>query len=132
MHKIDQSLFPQLVVVPLLSKHRILTQVAGHHMDVIKILPPLTIGRKEVDYFINALDQTLTDCTTFPGPIMELARNTAQLRFGKAKKRPTAARKAVAPKAAVNGHPPLNGNAITLDGKVALNGHDGRHNGSAH
>ena len=39
MHKIDQSLFPQLVIVPMLSKHRILTQVAGHNMDVIKILP---------------------------------------------------------------------------------------------
>ncbi len=46
MHKIDESLFTQLVVVPLLSQHRVLTQVAGHHMDVIKILPPLIIGRE--------------------------------------------------------------------------------------
>ena len=46
MHKIDESLFPQLIVVPMLSQHRVLTQVAGHHMDVIKILPPLMIGPK--------------------------------------------------------------------------------------
>ena len=41
----------------MLSKHRILTQVAGHAMDVVKILPPLIIGEKEVDMFVTALDQ---------------------------------------------------------------------------
>ena len=115
MHKIDQSLFPQLVVVPLLSKHRVLTQVAGHHMDVIKILPPLTIGRKEVDYFIDALDRTLTECSRFPGPIMELARNTAQIRFGKGK-RANGAKPAARPRAAVNGHAPRNGHARNGNG----------------
>jgi ornithine--oxo-acid transaminase len=79
MHKIDESLFPQLIVVPMLSKHRVLTQVAGHHMDVIKILPPLTIGLPEVEYFVHALDETLTECRRFPGPIVELARNTARI-----------------------------------------------------
>ena len=82
MHKIDESLFPQLVIVPMLSKHRVLTQVAGHHMDVIKILPPLTIGEAEVDRFVNALDETLTECTSLSGPIMELAINTAKVQFG--------------------------------------------------
>ena len=82
MHKIDQSLFPQLLIVPMLSKHRVLTQVAGHHMDVIKILPPLTIGKAEVDHFVHALDETLTECTSLSGPIMELAINTAKVQFG--------------------------------------------------
>jgi ornithine--oxo-acid transaminase len=82
MHRIDESLFPQLVVVPMLSKHHVLTQVAGHHMDVIKILPPLMIGLKEVDYFIAALDATLHECRRFPGPIVELARNTARIHLG--------------------------------------------------
>jgi hypothetical protein len=35
------------------SKHRILTQVAGHAMDVMKILP-LIIGEREIDMFANA------------------------------------------------------------------------------
>jgi ornithine--oxo-acid transaminase len=78
LHKIDKALFPQLIIVPLLSKHRVLTQVAGHNMDVIKILPPLMIGEKEVDYFVNALDQTLAGCRRFPGPMLELAINTAK------------------------------------------------------
>jgi ornithine--oxo-acid transaminase len=78
MHRIDHGLFAQLVIVPLLSRHRILTQVAGHNMDVIKILPPLIITEKEVNYFVNAFDQALQGCRRFPGPILELARNTAR------------------------------------------------------
>lgn len=78
-HKIDKALFPQMLIVPLLSKHRILTQVAGHNMDVIKILPPLIISEKEVDYFVNAFDSALTACRRFPGPLLELAFNTAKL-----------------------------------------------------
>src|SRR5581483_6601878 len=36
-----RGLFAQLVVVPLHNRHRILTQVAGDHMAVVKLLPPL-------------------------------------------------------------------------------------------
>jgi acetylornithine/succinyldiaminopimelate/putrescine aminotransferase len=78
LHKIDKALFPQLVIVPLLSKHRVLTQVAGHNMDVIKILPPLMIGEPEVDYFVKAFEETLTGCRRLPGPMLELAMNTAR------------------------------------------------------
>jgi acetylornithine/succinyldiaminopimelate/putrescine aminotransferase len=34
LHKVDKVLFAQMVVTQMLSKHRILTQVAGHAMDV--------------------------------------------------------------------------------------------------
>jgi ornithine--oxo-acid transaminase len=83
LHRIDRALFPQMVVVPLVSKHRVLTQVAGHNMDVIKILPPLMIGEKEVDYFVNAFDETLKACRQFPGPMLELALNTAKSKGAK-------------------------------------------------
>jgi len=63
--------------VPLLSRHRVFTQVAGHNMDVIKILPPLIITDKEIDYFVTAFDAAVQGCRRFPGPILELARNTA-------------------------------------------------------
>jgi ornithine--oxo-acid transaminase len=78
MHRIDRGLFSQLVVVPMLSRHHVLTQVAGHNMDVIKILPPLTITEKEIDHFVHALDETVKGCRKFPGPILELALNTAR------------------------------------------------------
>jgi acetylornithine/succinyldiaminopimelate/putrescine aminotransferase len=82
LHKIDKVLFAQMVVTQMLSKHRILTQVAGHAMDVMKILPPLIIGEKEVDMFVNALDDVLTECRKFPGPMWELGNNFVRAALG--------------------------------------------------
>jgi ornithine--oxo-acid transaminase len=62
-------------VTSLFKKHRILTQVAGHAMDVIKILPPLIIGEAEIDRFVTALDSVLQECRKFPGPIWDLGSN---------------------------------------------------------
>lgn len=53
------GLFAQLVIVPLFRDHRILTQVAGHHMNVIKVLPPLTIDEADLRGFVDALAQVL-------------------------------------------------------------------------
>src|SRR5437762_10167679 len=85
LHKIDKVLFAQMVVTQMLSKHRILTQVAGHAMDVMKILPPLIIGEKEVDMFVNALDDVLTECRKFPGPMWELGNNFVRAALGSRK-----------------------------------------------
>ena len=41
-----KGLFAQMVVVPLLQRHRILTQVSGDHLEVIKLIPPLIIGER--------------------------------------------------------------------------------------
>lgn len=75
LHQVDQGLFAQMIVTSLMSKHRILSQVAGHNMDVLKILPPLVIGEKEVDYFVTAFEAVLKDCRKFPGPMWELGKN---------------------------------------------------------
>src|SRR6478672_2593118 len=75
LHKVDKVLFAQMIVTQMLSKHRILTQVAGHAMDVLKILPPLIIGEKEIALFVTALDNVLTECRKFPGPMWELGNN---------------------------------------------------------
>src|SRR5437762_178033 len=82
LHKIDKVLFAQMIVTQMLSKHRILTQVAGHAMDVLKILPPLIIGEKEVDMFVNTLDDVLTECRRFPGPMWELGNNLIRAALG--------------------------------------------------
>src|SRR3954469_23125735 len=60
LHKIDKVLFAQMIVSQMLTKHQILTQVAGHGMDVMKILPPLMITEVEVNKFVTALDDVLT------------------------------------------------------------------------
>ena len=47
----QRGLFAQLVVVPLFTERRILSQVAGHELNVIKILPPLVVTEGDVDWF---------------------------------------------------------------------------------
>jgi ornithine--oxo-acid transaminase len=54
-----KGLFAQMVVVPLFTEHRILTQVAGDHMAVIKLIPPLTITSEDVQEFLRAFDAVM-------------------------------------------------------------------------
>jgi ornithine--oxo-acid transaminase len=72
IHSLDKSLFPQAAVIPLMDKHHILTQVAGHHIDVIKLLPPLVIGEADVDAFLNAFEEVLGQMHKFPGPAWDV------------------------------------------------------------
>ncbi len=53
------GLFAQLLTVPLFTDHQILTQVAGHHMNVVKALPPLVITEPELRRFVAALEDVL-------------------------------------------------------------------------
>jgi ornithine--oxo-acid transaminase len=71
------GLAAQLLVVPLFRDHRILTQVAGHHMNVVKALPPLVIAEEEIDRFAEALDQAI-------GRFESLGRSMARLTLGMA------------------------------------------------
>ncbi|MBI4172333.1 MAG: aspartate aminotransferase family protein, partial [Actinobacteria bacterium] len=53
------GIFSQLVVGPLFRDHRILSQVAGHDLNVIKVLPPLTVSEEDVEWLLSALEETL-------------------------------------------------------------------------
>jgi acetylornithine/succinyldiaminopimelate/putrescine aminotransferase len=53
--------FAQLVTVPLFHDHHILTQVAGHHLNVVKVLPALTIEEEDVHRFAQALETVLAE-----------------------------------------------------------------------
>ncbi len=72
VHRAGQGLFGQMLAIPLMRDHGILTQVAGHNLDVHKLAPPLIIGREEVDYFLAAYEKVLTDLHRFPGPLWDL------------------------------------------------------------
>ncbi|GAA0448377.1 aspartate aminotransferase family protein [Streptomyces sp. NPDC046215] len=69
-----KGLFAQMVVVPLLRKHRILTQVSGDHLEVIKLIPPLTIGEREVDRFVDAFTAVMDDAHGGGGVMWEFGR----------------------------------------------------------
>jgi ornithine--oxo-acid transaminase len=60
------GLFSQLITVPLFHEHHILCQVAGHHMNVIKALPALTIEEQEVRRFASALEETIAAAERYP------------------------------------------------------------------
>jgi acetylornithine/succinyldiaminopimelate/putrescine aminotransferase len=91
LHKVERELFAQMLVTSLFKKHRILTQIAGHAMDVIKILPPLIISEKEIDRFVAAMDSVLNDCRSFPGPIWDLGANFIRHSFQRSTVEPAAA-----------------------------------------
>lgn len=69
-----KGLFAQMVVAPLLQRHRILTQVSGDHLEVIKLIPPLIVGEKEVDRFVGAFTAVMDDAHSGSGLMWEFGR----------------------------------------------------------
>jgi len=59
IERMQTGLFAQLVVVPLFTKHHILSQVAGHDLPVLKGLPPLVLSEQDIDDFATALDDVI-------------------------------------------------------------------------
>jgi ornithine--oxo-acid transaminase len=78
LERMRPALFSQMMVVPLFHRHRILTQVAADNMNVVKLLPPLVAGEEEVDYFVDALDDVLTDAERGSGLLFEFAKTVAK------------------------------------------------------
>jgi ornithine--oxo-acid transaminase len=70
------GLFSQLVTVPLFHEHKIFCQVAGHHMNVIKALPALTIEESEVRRFAAALEQTISAAERYPAALARFGLRT--------------------------------------------------------
>jgi ornithine--oxo-acid transaminase len=77
LHSLDPSLFCQAMLIPLLSEHFVLAQVAGHHLDVIKLLPSLVVNQDDVAYLVRAFDQVMAACHRFPGPVWEVGKRLA-------------------------------------------------------
>jgi len=74
LQKARVGLFAQMVVVALFQRHRILTQVSGDHMEVIKLIPPLMIGDTEVKLFTEAFAEVLDDASRGGGLMWEFGR----------------------------------------------------------
>jgi ornithine--oxo-acid transaminase len=78
LHKLNFGVFGQMVIIPLLQKHHILTQVAGYHTEVIKFLPPLIVTRADIDWFIDAMADVLADTQRFPGAAWDTVSGLAK------------------------------------------------------
>ena len=80
LERAQAGLFAQLVVVPLFSDHRILTQVAGHKIAVLKVLPPLVLSDADVEEFVDALHTTVEQARHMPRSLTKLALTAARSR----------------------------------------------------
>ncbi len=80
IEKAQPGLFAQLVVAPLFSEHRILSQVAGHKLAVIKVLPPLVITEDDIDEFAGALRATIEQAQKMPRSLTKFALTAAGIR----------------------------------------------------
>jgi ornithine--oxo-acid transaminase len=74
VHKVDANLFCQSIILPLLSDHRVLAQVAGHRLNVIKLIPPLVLSRTDADAIVEALDTTIAAVHRTGGPAWIIPR----------------------------------------------------------
>jgi acetylornithine/succinyldiaminopimelate/putrescine aminotransferase len=81
------GLAAQLLTVPLFHEHRILCQVAGHRMNVVKALPALVIEEDEVRRFAAALEDVVAQAERLP-------RAYARFGLGMARRAPGALRRA--------------------------------------
>jgi len=82
----NSGLFCQLIVIPLLKDHRVLTQVAGHGNHTIKLLPPLVITDADCDWIEKSFETVIADAHRVPGAIWSLGKtlieNAARARAG--------------------------------------------------
>lgn len=78
LHKMDGGLFTQAIIMPLMDKHKILTQVGGHNVDIIKLSPALTVTKADMDRFLTAFDDVMESCHQFPGPVWEVGKHLTQ------------------------------------------------------
>jgi ornithine--oxo-acid transaminase len=76
LERMQEGIFAQLVVGPLFHEHRILTQVAGHRLNVLKILPSLTIADDDLDRFVSALEETIRRAERIPAAAARMALRT--------------------------------------------------------
>ncbi len=84
LERMQPGLFSQLVTVPLFHQHHILTQVAGHRMNVVKVLPTLLIEESDIRRFAAALEEVVADAEQLPRAMarfsIQMARGTARSR----------------------------------------------------
>jgi ornithine--oxo-acid transaminase len=79
MERMHTGLFAQLIVVPLFTKHRILSQVAGYNLPVLKAIPPLVITKDDVDDFVASLEEVISKATR-PARVAGFALRAARAR----------------------------------------------------
>jgi ornithine--oxo-acid transaminase len=77
-----KGLFTQMVVCDLFEHHRVVTQTAGDHMDVLKLLPPLGSTSADIDWFVDAFCSVMDAVSESSRPIWHFAKGLAARSVG--------------------------------------------------
>jgi ornithine--oxo-acid transaminase len=80
----NKGLFCQLIVIPLFKDHKILTQVAGHGIHTIKLLPPLVITESDCELIEKSFDAVIADAHRVPGAVWSLGKTLVENAMRKA------------------------------------------------
>ena len=73
----NAGLFSQIITIPVFKDHKIVVQVAGHGMNVVKLLPPLTITDADCDWIESAFEDVVADAHKVPGAVWTLGKTLA-------------------------------------------------------
>lgn len=79
VHAMHEGLYPQLVVMPLLDRHHIITQVTGRADPIIRLMPPFVISDDDIRWFVEALDDVLSRSHRLAGPMVGMGRNALKV-----------------------------------------------------
>jgi ornithine--oxo-acid transaminase len=83
IERAQPGVFAQLVTVPLFHEHRILCQVAGPRMNVIKALPALVIEEREIRRFAAALEEVVARAEHASSAMVRLGWRMARHRISR-------------------------------------------------
>jgi ornithine--oxo-acid transaminase len=75
------GIFSQLIVEPLFHEHRILCQVAGHRMNVVKALPALVVEEDEIRRFAAALEEVVARAERVPRAFLRFSMSMSKRAF---------------------------------------------------
>jgi ornithine--oxo-acid transaminase len=73
----NAGLFSQIITIPIFKTHKIVVQVAGHGMNIIKLLPPLCITDADCDWIESAFEDVIADAHRVPGAVWTLGKTLA-------------------------------------------------------
>jgi ornithine--oxo-acid transaminase len=74
LHALNSELFCQTIIIPLFKDHKILSQVAGHGINTIKIQPALTITDADCEWVERSFDQVILDAHRGPATALSLGK----------------------------------------------------------
>lgn len=73
----NRGLFSQIITVPLFTRHRILSQVAGYGMNVVKFIPPLILNDDDRRWIVEGVTDVVSDAHRIPGAAWDFGKTLA-------------------------------------------------------